>query len=70
MVGDVLVVEDTPEMSELMKTYLELEGLSVMEARTAEAAQDILGSSVYDLIILDLNLPGIDGFEFLQWLRA
>jgi two-component system response regulator RegX3 len=70
MVGDVLVVEDTPEMSELMMTYLELEGLSVMEARTAEAAQDILGSSVYDLIILDLNLPGIDGFEFLQWLRA
>jgi len=70
MVGSVLVVEDIPEMSELMKTYLELEGLSVMEALNAEAAQEILGSSTYDLIILDLNLPGMDGFEFLQRLRT
>jgi DNA-binding response OmpR family regulator len=70
MVGTVLIVEDIPEMSELMRTYLEIEGLSVTEARTAEEAEEILGSSAYDLILLDLNLPGMDGFEFLQRLRT
>jgi len=69
MVGSVLIVEDIPEMSELMRTYLELEGLSALEMPTAEEAEICLKSNVFDLIILDLNLPGMDGFEFLQRLR-
>jgi CheY-like chemotaxis protein len=47
MVGSVFVVEDIPEMSELMKTYLELEGLFVMEALNADAAEVIPGSRAY-----------------------
>lgn len=69
MQGSVLIVEDVPEMSELMRTYIELEGLSAEEVRSAEEAEDVLAGSSFDLIILDLNLPGMDGFEFLQRLR-
>jgi DNA-binding response OmpR family regulator len=69
VLGCVLIVEDVPEMSELMRTYIELEGLSVSEAGSAEEAEEVLPGIDCDLIVLDLNLPGMDGFEFLQRLR-
>jgi DNA-binding response OmpR family regulator len=69
VLGSVLIVEDVPEMSELMRTYIELEGLSATETHSAEEAEERLRSADYDLIVLDLNLPGMDGFEFLQRLR-
>jgi DNA-binding response OmpR family regulator len=69
VLGSVLIVEDIPEMSELMRTYIELEGLAAEETGSAEEAENILGAKAFDLIILDLNLPGMDGFEFLQRLR-
>ena len=69
MQGRVLIVEDVPEMSELVKTYLELEGLEAQAAASAEEGESILAASGFDLIILDLNLPGMDGFEFLERLR-
>ncbi len=70
MQGRVLVVDDVPEMSELVRTYLGVEGLEAREAGSAEAAEAILADDPgFDLIILDLNLPGMDGFEFLQRLR-
>jgi len=69
VLGSVLIVEDVPEMSELMKTYIELEGFSATEAHSAEEAESVLPSADWDLVVLDLNLPGMDGFEFLQRLR-
>jgi DNA-binding response OmpR family regulator len=69
MQGRVLIVEDVPEMSELVRTYLQLEGLEAVEASSAEAAEGLIGKGGFDLVVLDLNLPGMDGFEFLQRLR-
>ena len=69
MQGRVLIVEDVPEMSELVRTYLQLEGLEAEAAGSAEEAEALIAKAAFDLIILDLNLPGMDGFEFLQRLR-
>jgi DNA-binding response OmpR family regulator len=69
MQGRVLIVEDVPEMSELVRTYLQVEGLEAVEAGSAEEAESLIGEGGFDLVVLDLNLPGMDGFEFLQRLR-
>jgi DNA-binding response OmpR family regulator len=66
----VLVVEDERDLGELLAQNLRLEGLDV---RTAEEGRDALGivrSWAPDLVILDLMLPGMDGFEVLRAIRA
>jgi two-component system response regulator RegX3 len=65
----VLVIEDIPEMAELIRLYLEAEGLEVCTAESAERGLELLGGSAFDLIVLDLNLPGMDGFQFLKRFR-
>lgn len=65
----VLIVEDEIEIAELIKLYLENEGFTALHAETAEAAADILNQQAVDIIVLDINLPGMDGFEFLQMIR-
>ncbi len=66
----VLVVEDVVEMGELISLYLEQEGIEVQTYEDAESALEALDARAVDLIVLDLNLPGMDGFQFLQRLRA
>ena len=65
----VAVIEDIKEMADLMALYLNREGLEIETFETAEAALEQLASRPWDLIILDLNLPGMDGFEFLHTFR-
>ncbi|MBP3771177.1 MAG: response regulator transcription factor [Treponema sp.] len=65
----ILVIEDVPEMSELVSMYLTKEGMEVSKALCAEEALDILKEKVPDLVILDLNLPGMSGFDFLKKFR-
>jgi DNA-binding response OmpR family regulator len=48
---------------------LEQDGVSTTICSTGEQALELMGSSTTDLVVLDINLPGIDGFEFLQTLR-
>ncbi|MDR1786174.1 MAG: response regulator transcription factor [Spirochaetaceae bacterium] len=69
MKGDVLIIEDVRELSELVSLYLTKEGLDVQAVESAEEGLVMLETRQPDLIILDLNLPGMDGFEFLQTLR-
>jgi two-component system response regulator RegX3 len=69
MKGNVLIIEDVRELAELIALYLSKEGLEVKQAESAEDALTLLGDWKSDLIILDLNLPGMDGFEFLQTWR-
>jgi two-component system response regulator RegX3 len=67
----VLIIEDVKELSELIALYLRKEGLEVKAAGSAEEGLEILGAWKCDLIILDLNLPGMDGYEFLRvWRRG
>jgi DNA-binding response OmpR family regulator len=65
----ILIIEDEPELGELVKLFLSKDGIDSDIASTAETGFDYLLNNSYDLIILDINLPGMDGFEFLQKLR-
>lgn len=69
MKARVLIIEDVSEMAELIALYLRNEGLETIVAESAEAGDSIVAQAEVDLIVLDINLPGMDGFEFLQKLR-
>jgi DNA-binding response OmpR family regulator len=66
----VLVVDDDPTVSEVVTTYLQHAGFSVQHCVDGEAALDAVSTSVPDLVVLDLMLPGIDGLEVCRRLRT
>ena len=66
----VLIVEDEPHMAELIGRGLAKEGVAVDIAPTGEEAIEMAGAADYDSIVLDVMLPGIDGFETCRRLRA
>ena len=66
----VMIVEDEVSVRELVAQYLELEGFELMQASTGSDALKLAAEHSPDLVILDLNLPGIDGFEVARRLRA
>lgn len=65
----ILVVEDEVKMAALVRRGLSEDGQSVDVARTGEDAVVMAGATEYDAIILDVMLPGIDGFEVCRRLR-
>ena len=69
MQGKILVIEDVKELADLVTLYLSKEGFEVRAAESAEKGFDIIEEWKPELIILDINLPGMDGFEFLQKFR-
>jgi DNA-binding response OmpR family regulator len=62
----ILVVDDEATMRRSLADILRLEGYRVQMAESGEAAIQCLQSEVYDLILLDLKMPGIDGVEVLH----
>ena len=66
----ILVVEDERNLALGLRANLEVEGYDVAVAETGEAALDEAAKLPPDLIILDLMLPGIDGYEVLSTLRS
>jgi DNA-binding response OmpR family regulator len=69
MKAKILIIEDVEEMAELIRLYLEKEGTQARVCVTAEAGLEAFNEDRFDLVVLDINLPGMDGFEFLQRLR-
>ncbi|HVO41797.1 MAG TPA: response regulator transcription factor [Aggregatilineales bacterium] len=65
----ILIVEDETAIREVVRKYLELDRFAVLEATTGPQALDILGSQNVDLILLDIMLPGLDGFSIARLLR-
>jgi two-component system OmpR family response regulator len=65
-----LVVEDEVKMAGLLRRGLTEQGLSVDLAHTGEKAEVMAGANNYDAIVLDVLLPGIDGFETCRRLRV
>lgn len=65
----VLIVEDDRELSKLMCRAFEADGIAAYLAESAEEAYDILTDSVFDCLIVDVNLPGDDGYELCRNLR-
>ncbi|NEQ52143.1 MAG: response regulator [Leptolyngbya sp. SIO3F4] len=65
----ILVVEDDINAREIMGRFLQRYDWSVVLAASGQQALSYLKSTLPDLIVLDLMMPGMDGFEFLQVLR-
>ena len=65
----ILVVEDDKNLRRLMATYLEREGYDVYHAEDGEAALRIMETTHIDLIISDIMMPNMDGYELTEELR-
>ena len=65
----VLVVDDDEDLRQALAEQLELEGFRTVQAATGEAGVEAASASRPDLILLDLDLPGIDGREACRRLR-
>jgi len=65
----VLVVDDEAPIVELVRGYLEREGMDVIEATDGQAGLQLIREHAPDVVVLDVNLPGIDGFEVLRRAR-
>jgi two-component system response regulator MtrA len=70
MAETVLVVEDEASIGSLVRRYLEREGFDVVWVRSGEEALAELPRHHVSLVVLDLGLPGIDGFEVCRRLRS
>jgi DNA-binding response OmpR family regulator len=68
--GHVLIVEDELSIAELVRAYLERDGYAVTWARSGEEAIVEIDRHPVRLVVLDIGLPGIDGFEVCRRLRA
>ena len=66
----ILVVEDDPAVRNLLAEYLELEGYEVLQATSGMEALQRAAERTPDLVILDVNLPGVDGLEVARRLRS
>jgi DNA-binding response OmpR family regulator len=70
MAGHVLLVEDEPSVGELVRGYLTRDGWIVIWVRSGEEALAELDRHPVRIVILDIGLPGIDGFEVCRAMRA
>ncbi|MEO8273814.1 MAG: response regulator transcription factor [Chloroflexota bacterium] len=66
----ILIVDDEPPILELVRGYLEREGYIVSTAIDGPAGLDLARATRPDVVILDVMLPGLDGFEVLRQIRA
>ena len=62
----VLVVDDDARLREFMRVNLEMEGYSVREASSAEEALEAIEDQAPQLVLLDVVMPGVDGWQMLQ----
>ncbi|HEX9642855.1 MAG TPA: response regulator transcription factor [Acidimicrobiia bacterium] len=65
----ILLVDDEPDLRAMLRRYLQAEGFEVTDAADGEAALSRLRGSTPDLILLDVAMPGKDGFTVLQEIR-
>lgn len=66
----LLVVEDNPTNLALVRAVLTRAGFKILEAQTAEEARQLLATVRPDMIVMDIQLPGIDGLTFTRQPKA
>src|SRR5712671_1336555 len=70
MTSRILIVEDDPDIAELVARYLDKAGFVTERAATGRDALTSIGARMPDLMVLDLMLPQVDGFEVCRAVRA
>jgi DNA-binding response OmpR family regulator len=70
MAGTILLVEDEPSVGELVRGYLQRDGYRVLWVRSGEEALAELERHPVKLVILDIGLPGMDGFDVCRSIRV
>ena len=65
----ILVVEDEPSIAEVVSLYLRRAGFKVRVLPDGQAALEQMERQMPDLVVLDIMLPGLDGFEITRWIR-
>jgi two-component system KDP operon response regulator KdpE len=68
--GRILVVDDDPQIRRVMKVTLTGQGYEVDDARSGEAALEKIRSERFDLMLLDMNMPGMTGLDVCREVRA
>lgn len=66
----ILIVEDHPLIAELVETRLRIEGMQPVKCPGGREALSLVGSERFDLVILDIMMPDVDGYEVLRHIRA
>lgn len=66
----VLVVDDEPSIREIVRAFLEKDGMAVVEAADGPSAVEIARTAAPDVVVLDVMLPGFDGLEVLRRIRT
>ncbi|MDE5588872.1 MAG: response regulator transcription factor [Acetatifactor sp.] len=66
---NVLFLEDEPTIREVLAEYMKLSGYRVTEIARGDGAIALLQENTYDIAVLDVMVPGADGFEVLQYIR-
>jgi diguanylate cyclase (GGDEF)-like protein len=70
MNNSILVVDDSPNLHKLVRTYLEGEPLSIHSAYNGTEAMEVAVTLKPDLILLDVDMPDLNGFEVCRWLKT
>ncbi|MCM1559574.1 MAG: response regulator transcription factor [Butyrivibrio sp.] len=65
----VLFLEDEPTIREVLAEYMKMSGYQVAEVSGGDKAIALLKENAYDIAVLDVMVPGVDGFEVLQYIR-
>src|SRR5262245_53883776 len=68
--GRILVVDDDPQIRRVMRATLAPKGYEVTDAKNGEEALEKLRGETYDLVLLDMNMPGMGGLETCQIIRS
>jgi len=66
----ILIVEDDPDARKVLSLILKLDGFEVMTASGGQEAIDCLEAEALDLVLLDVMMPVVDGYEVCRWIRV
>ena len=66
----ILIVEDHPLIAELVETRLRIEGMQALKCTSGREALDVVAREPLDVVILDIMMPDVDGYEVLHHIRS
>lgn len=66
----ILMIEDEHDLAEIYSLQMKMSGIDVLVASNGTEAMDILGKQSFDLVLLDLLMPEVDGFEVLKKIKG